>query len=71
MPIDTAAKRSSALSHLGATQYNVPFPDGTIGQGDRQAVVRTYSGILVGEAVVVVGGAHGIMLVNPDRGMNP
>jgi hypothetical protein len=53
MAIDTAAKRSSAV-HVGAAwRGQVPFPDGTIDQGDRQAVALLYSGILAGEPVAI------------------
>lgn len=53
MAIDTAAKRSSCLDHEEVWQFGMPLPDGAIGQGDRQHLVWTYSGILAG--VVVLG----------------
>jgi hypothetical protein len=52
MAIDTAAKRSSAV-HVGAAWRGSPFPDGSIDQGDRQAVALLYSGILAGEPVAI------------------
>ena len=53
MAVNTAAKRASA------TQFVVPiyapgiFPDGTIAQGDRQAIAWIYGGILAEEAAAV------------------
>lgn len=46
MAIDTRAKR---VSSLGDWQP-LPFPDGAIDQGDRQATAWVYSGILAGVA---------------------
>jgi len=56
MAIDTAAKRSSALDHEEIYQFAAPLPDGTIGQGDRQHSIWSYSGILAaapGGAVLI------------------
>lgn len=50
MAIDTAAKRSSSLDHEEPWQWGAPLPDGTIGQGDRQHSIWSYSGILAGAA---------------------
>lgn len=46
MAIDTAAKRGSAINPGSPWRSHLPFPDGTIGQGDRQAVAFWYTGIL-------------------------
>ena len=51
MAIDTAAKRSSAINVGSPWRSRLPFPDGTIDQGDRQAVAFVYSGILAVEFV--------------------
>lgn len=57
MPIDTAAKRSSAVAVGCPWRGRLPFPDGAVGQGDRQAVPFLYSGILAAGVVEpVVGG---------------
>lgn len=50
MPVDTAAKRHSALHHL---QPSVPRPDGTVAQADRQTLARMYGGILATASVAV------------------
>lgn len=55
MAIDTAAKRSSCLDHEEVWQFGIPLPDGTIGQGDRQHLIWTYSGILAISAVSAPG----------------
>lgn len=55
MAIDTAAKRSSAINIASPWRSQIPFPDGAIGQGDRQAVAFFYSGILAA-ATVIHGG---------------
>ena len=52
MPIDTAAKRSSALDHEEVWESGAPIPDGAISQGDRQHALWSYSGILAGAPVV-------------------
>lgn len=50
MAIDTLAKRASVLN---IASLQLPIPDGTISQGDRQSVLRFYSGILAGAAIIV------------------
>jgi len=45
MAIDTLAKRNSVLSFSG---YILPIPDGTIGQDDRQSLLKVFGGILAG-----------------------
>lgn len=50
MAIDTLAKRNSVLS---VNSYILPIPDGTIGQNDRQTLLRVYGGILAAAAVIV------------------
>lgn len=48
MALDTAVKRASAL-HVGSPWRGIlPFPDGTVDDGDRQVVAFLYSGILAG-----------------------
>ncbi len=49
--MDTAAKRASAVNISSPWRGILPFPDGVIGQGDRQTVAFMYSGILAGAAV--------------------
>ena len=51
MAIDTLAKRNSVL---GINTIIPPIPDGTISAGDRETLLRNYSGILSGAAIVVV-----------------
>lgn len=51
--LDTAAKRSSGINVASPWRSRLPFPDGTINQGDRQAVAFMYSGISAGAPVVV------------------
>jgi len=46
MAVDSAAKRASATLFLVPCLCPGVFPDGTIGQGDRQASSWSYSGIL-------------------------
>jgi hypothetical protein len=50
MAIDTLAKRASVLN---IASLQLPIPDGTISQGDRQSLLRVYTGILAGAAVIV------------------
>ena len=50
MAIDTLAKRASVLN---IASLQLPIPDGTISQGDRQSLLRAYTGILAGAAVAV------------------
>jgi len=45
MAIDTLAKRNSVIS---INSVILPIPDGTIGQDDRQTLLRFYGGILAG-----------------------
>ena len=47
MAIDSAAKRASA-TQVVFPPLMVLFPDGTIDQGDRQAITHIYSGVAVG-----------------------
>lgn len=54
MPVDTAAKRHSAL-HFQAP--SVPLSDGTVGQADRQTLTMLYGGILATEAVAAAAAA--------------
>lgn len=49
--MNTAAKRSSAINVRSPWRGQLPFPDGTIGAGDRQATATMYSGILAEAAV--------------------
>lgn len=48
MAIDTLAKRNSVIS---INSIILPIPDGTVGQDDRQTLLRVYGGILA-EAIV-------------------
>lgn len=50
MAVDSAAKRASATLFLVPSYAVGVFPDGTIGQGDRQASSWSYSGILAAGA---------------------
>ena len=59
MAIDTAAKRASSTLFVVPSFAIGVIPDGTIDQGDRQAVVWMYSGILAEAAVVVEGNSTG------------
>src|SRR3972149_6490001 len=56
MAIDTAAKRSSCLDFEEVWTAGIPFPDGAVAQADRQHLLWSYSGILVGPAAVSVPG---------------
>lgn len=51
MAIDTLAKRNSVL--MVSTEL-LSIPDGAIGQGDRQSLLKNYSGILSGSVVAIV-----------------
>ncbi len=51
MAIDTLAKRNSVIS---VNSIILPIPDGTIGQDDRQTLLRVYGGILAEAAAVAV-----------------
>ena len=46
MALDTRSKRASSVGILLAFVLAPPLPDGTLGQGDRQHIAATYSGIL-------------------------
>jgi hypothetical protein len=43
--LDTRSKRASSVQVLGPATLTPVLPDGTIGQGDRQHIAWTYSGI--------------------------
>jgi hypothetical protein len=43
--LDTAAKRGSGIAVGSPWRARLPLPDGTVAQGDRQAVALMYSGI--------------------------
>ena len=43
--LDTRSKRASSWGTLRPYIITPPLPDGTIGQGDRQHIAYTYSGI--------------------------
>ena len=45
MAIDTAAKRFSMLHVITGSQVPLPYPDGSVGEGDRYHFLRIYSGI--------------------------
>lgn len=62
MAVDSAAKRVSATLFLVPSYAIGVFPDGTIGQGDRQASSWSYSGILAGgaPAVTIIAQARSI-----------
>ena len=69
MAIDTAAKRSSALDHEEPWQWGAPLPDGTIGQGDRQHSIFSYSGILAGAAAGISATASwGYVVFSGNKG---
>ena len=68
MAVDTAAKRGSAINPGSPWRSHLPFPDGTIGQGDRQAVAFWYSGILAGAAASQA--TPDIVFTLPTRNMN-
>jgi len=52
MAVDTLAKRNSVLS---VNTHILPIPDGTVGQDDRQTLLRVYGGILAGIAAAITG----------------
>ena len=54
MSIDTLAKRNSVL--IVSTNL-LPIPDSTIDAGDRQTLLKRYSGILSGAAIEVLSKA--------------
>lgn len=51
MSIDTLAKRNSVL--IVSTDL-LPIPDGAIDSGDRQTLLKRYSGILAGVVIAVL-----------------
>ena len=53
MPVNTRAKRSSAINLRSPWRGLWPAPDASVGQGDRQAVAFLYSGILASGAIAV------------------
>jgi len=55
MAIDTLAKRNSVLS---LNTNILPIPDGTIGQNDRQTLLRVYGGILAEAAAAFLARLH-------------
>lgn len=46
--LDTRSKRASSVGIALSFVLAPPLPDGTIGQGDRQHIAVSYSGILAG-----------------------
>lgn len=54
MSIDSEAKRKSSTHFVSPFFPQLIPPDGTIGQGDRQAAAWCYSGILAGAVAPVV-----------------
>lgn len=50
--LDTASKRISSVGLWGVA-LALPLPDGTLGQGDRQHIAASYSGILAGAAAAM------------------
>lgn len=52
MAIDTRSKRASVIGLALAPLLTLPLADGTIGQGDRQGVTYSYSGLLVSQGLV-------------------
>lgn len=53
MALDSRSKRASSVGIGLLWLLAPPLPDGTIGQGDRQHIAISYSGILAGELDVV------------------
>ena len=51
--LDNTSKRRSSVRILMPFDMSPPAPDGTLGQGDRQHIALSYSGILAAGAVVV------------------
>lgn len=54
MAVDTRAKRFSMIDMENVWESGIPAPDGTIGQGDRQHFLWSYSGILWAVSAVIV-----------------
>ena len=52
--LDSRSKRASSVGIMMVTTLAPVLPDGTIGDGDRQHIAGTYSGILSGGAVAEV-----------------
>lgn len=50
--LDTASKRISSVGLMGSI-LALPLPDATLGQGDRQHIAWSYSGILAGASAVL------------------
>lgn len=48
--LDTRSKRASSAQILVPSMIAPPLPDGALGQGDRQHVAWSYSGIAAGGA---------------------
>lgn len=67
MAVDTAAKRVSVVHILKPWRGVAAFPDGTLAQGDRQALALLYSGILAGGAPVVTRRTHRRLLMRVGR----
>lgn len=55
--LDTRSKRASSIQTLKSYVIAPPLPDGTIGQGDRQHIAFTYSGIVLGIFVYPLSGS--------------
>lgn len=51
MAIDTALKRLSAINVSSPWRGQLPLPDATVSQADRQTTAFDYSGILAAGAV--------------------
>lgn len=72
MAIDTSTKRSSVIGYrLPVPQIAYFPPDGTVSALDRQGIAFCYTGIASDLPVEADEGAHGGMMVNPDRLMGP
>lgn len=50
--LDTGSNRSSAINVASPWRGLLPFPDGTVGQADRQHASSMYAGILAESPVV-------------------
>lgn len=62
--LDTRSKRASSVQILTPWVQAPPLPDGTLGQGDRQHIAWTYSGILAAGAATRLPTAF---RANPSR----
>ena len=58
--LDTRSKRASSVQMLVPSLAAPVLPDGTIGQGDRQHIAWTYSGILAAAADAAVYSGRGV-----------